>query len=701
MLNQIKSHLHSGKKSIIITIMIFVMISAASADVPSTVNLQGALKDENGEPVNDTKIIQFLIYDNETSGAVVWSEYQNSVEIVDGIFSVELGSDTDFPEDLFDEAELWITFQLGGAEMSPRQQLLSVPYAHVSDFANFTDFAENSNNAVYATWADSASYAASIDGVPLSGLVQQDVSGNVHVSGDMTADGDMTASAFYGDGSNLSGITGIYDEIYVHVAGPDTMYANSTDGTLNLINADATGPALGVEQAGIGIHIQNAVNRGVRIDSTGNDGFLVASVGSPSAIQNNPLYNGLEVAGAEGHGFFVGQADVDGVHINSTTDDGIHIENAGDYGIFMNSTTDDGIYIESTGSYGMKINNASDHGYVLYSAGGHGLWISEAGSQGVRINTAGQDGVRVGEAGNPSTYTESPDDNGFEVAGAEGNGLYVGQADMDGVLIDSAEGDGFHVNSTNGTGLEINSAGSYGVAIGSCSNSGMFIGSTGAQGIYISSVGYHGLYVNSATYDGINVDGDDEGVNAQTTNASHEWGVQTDDDIECRFLTETEGTRTYGKNIGSSPLEEGDIVCLAGGFNENILGEDSYSVVNVSKADKDNSESVFGVVAYKVYIRESIHELEDGKTDIEKGLRYVEGNVNPGDYLSIIVFGQADVNINENSNIKAGKKITVSETDGKAREIQRTDDFWTTGILGKALEDSNGKDKIKVYVNCK
>ncbi|MBC8385868.1 MAG: hypothetical protein H8E57_10175, partial [Candidatus Cloacimonetes bacterium] len=197
MLNQIKSHLHSGKKSIIITIMIFVMISAASADVPSTVNLQGALKDENGEPVNDTKIIQFLIYDNETSGSVVWSEYQNTVEIVDGIFSVELGSDTVFPEDLFQTEELFITFQLGGAEMSPRQQLLSVPYARVSDYANFTEFAENCNYAVLADKADSCNYAASIDGVPLAGLVQQDMSGDIHISGDVTVDGDMTATAFY------------------------------------------------------------------------------------------------------------------------------------------------------------------------------------------------------------------------------------------------------------------------------------------------------------------------------------------------------------------------------------------------------------------------------------------------------------------------------------------------------------------------
>ncbi|HHE37011.1 MAG TPA: hypothetical protein ENL20_00350 [Candidatus Cloacimonetes bacterium] len=669
-------------------------ICSLVADVPATINFQGALKDENGEPVNDTKIIQFIIYDDEFTGSIVWSEYQNSVEIVDGIFSVELGSDTAFPEGLFDASELWITFQLGGDEMSPRQQILSVPYSLISEESIYSDSSLCSYYSVSAIVADSANYAYSLEGAHLGDLVQQDEFGNVNITG------DLTATAFYGDGSNLTGITGIYDETYVHKAGPDTMYANSTDGTFHIINANNYGAGIDIHQAGIGINIQNTEHRGVIIDSTGNDGFYVESVGSPSTTQSNLLSNGFEVAGAEGNGVFVGQADVDGLHIYNTTNDGIHIENAGDYGMYIDSTSDDGIYIESTGSYGMKINNASDHGYVLYNAGGHGLWISNAGSQGVRINNAGQDGVRVGQAGNPSTSTESSDDNGFEVAGAEGNGLYVGQADINGILIESAEEDGFHVNLANGNGLDIDSAGSYGIVIGSCSNSGMFISSTGAQGIYISSVGYNGLYVNSANYDGIDVNGDVNGVDANTTDSSHEWGVYTTDDIQCRYLTET-GSRTYGKNTGSSVLEAGDIVSLSGGIDEVDLGEDDLAIINVTKASKDNSEAVIGVVAYKVKLNEDIRELKDDKTEIEKSLRFDEGNVNNGDYLSIIVFGQAEVKVIKNSNIKAGKKVTVSETDGKVREIQRTDDLWTTGIVGKALEDSNGKDKIKVYVNCK
>ena len=679
------------KKTSLVTIIALMMVGLSFADVPATINFQGALKDENGEPVNDTKIIQFLIYDDETAGSLVWSEYQSSVEIVDGIFSVELGSDTAFPSDLFQDEELYITFQLGGDEMSPRQRILSVPYAVISEQSVYADSAGCSYYAVSAIVADSANYAYSLEGAHLGDLVQQDELGNVNITGDLTAVGDVTATAFYGDGSNLTGITGIYDETYVHAAGPDTISSAAPIGTFHVINTDNYGPGIDIHDAGIGIYIQDTEHRGVKVDSTGNDGFYVESVGSPSTTQSNPLNNGFEVAGAEGNGVFIGQADEDGVHINTTIDDGIHIEYAGDYGILVESTVDDGICVNSTGGYGMYIINSADHGYVLHNAAGHGLWISNASSQGVRINNAGQDGVRVCEAGSPSTYTESSDYNGFEIAGTEGNGLYVGQADDDGIYIYHAGNPTSETSTVISNGIEV--AGTEGYCL--------YVGYSDLSGIRINSTQGHGLYVVSAVMDGINVEGDDDGVEATTNATSGEWGVYTENDIQCRNLTETEGTRTYGKNTDSSFLEEGDIVCLSGGFNENVLGEDSFAVVNVSKANKNNSESVFGVVAYKVNIREDIQEMEDGKIEVEKSFRYTGGKVNPGDYLSIIVFGQADVRVAKNSNIKAGKKITVSETDGKAREIQRTDDLWTTGILGKALEDSNGKDKIKVYVNCK
>jgi len=92
-------------------------------------HFQGALKDNNGIPVNETKYMDFRIYDSETGGTHLWNETHISVEVIDGLFSVELGLQTPFPTGLFDTEPLYITFALPSGEMTPRQKLLAVPYA--------------------------------------------------------------------------------------------------------------------------------------------------------------------------------------------------------------------------------------------------------------------------------------------------------------------------------------------------------------------------------------------------------------------------------------------------------------------------------------------------------------------------------------------------------------------------------------------
>ena len=75
-----------------------------------------------------------------------------------------------------------------------------------------------------------------------------------------------------------------------------------------------------------------------------------------------------------------------------------------------------------------------------------------------------------------------------------------------------------------------------------------------------------------------------------------------------------------------------------------------------------------------------------------------------GDYLSVVVFGQAQVKVNNNEPIKAGDALSLG--NGAARKIKTTvvnglTIAENTGILGKALENSNGKGMVTVFVNCK
>ena len=70
--------------------ILIIMLSIAAilfAQAPQSINFQGALKDANGEPVNDSKYMEFRIYDVLSGGTALWTEQHPTVTIDGGIFS--------------------------------------------------------------------------------------------------------------------------------------------------------------------------------------------------------------------------------------------------------------------------------------------------------------------------------------------------------------------------------------------------------------------------------------------------------------------------------------------------------------------------------------------------------------------------------------------------------------------------------------
>jgi len=94
-------------------------------------NYQGLLLDAASDPVPDGDYdLTFAIYDVPTEGTALWSETQ-TVAVAEGLFNVLLGASTPIsPTDWIDGRDLWLGITVAGdAEMAPRQQLVSVPYA--------------------------------------------------------------------------------------------------------------------------------------------------------------------------------------------------------------------------------------------------------------------------------------------------------------------------------------------------------------------------------------------------------------------------------------------------------------------------------------------------------------------------------------------------------------------------------------------
>lgn len=109
-----------------------VLLSAisVSAEVPTTINYQGLLTDDTGQPVADGDYsVTFTIYDSLIAGNSVWTETR-SVSTVDGLFTVFLGSVNPFSDTVFNGTTRYLGMSIeAGPDLVPRTAIVSVPYA--------------------------------------------------------------------------------------------------------------------------------------------------------------------------------------------------------------------------------------------------------------------------------------------------------------------------------------------------------------------------------------------------------------------------------------------------------------------------------------------------------------------------------------------------------------------------------------------
>ncbi|MEK7174868.1 MAG: hypothetical protein AAB722_00835, partial [Patescibacteria group bacterium] len=108
-------------------------LAATSFAPPRILSFQGKLTDSSDNPITNATNILFSIYNdqNASGAAFLWQESNAVKPDSDGIFSVLLGKNTPIPGTLFSEnPQLFLGITVGsGPELSPRQQLATVPFA--------------------------------------------------------------------------------------------------------------------------------------------------------------------------------------------------------------------------------------------------------------------------------------------------------------------------------------------------------------------------------------------------------------------------------------------------------------------------------------------------------------------------------------------------------------------------------------------
>ena len=123
----------SPKGLLIGFVIIVILITAAIAfsEVPQQIHYQGMFNDNEGTPVNDRLSITFYLYAEAESGAPLWQETRDTVEVTNGHFSVVLGDLNPIPALVFSGEFIYLTLQVAGdEEMRPRRRLVSVGYAY-------------------------------------------------------------------------------------------------------------------------------------------------------------------------------------------------------------------------------------------------------------------------------------------------------------------------------------------------------------------------------------------------------------------------------------------------------------------------------------------------------------------------------------------------------------------------------------------
>jgi hypothetical protein len=114
-----------------------VMAAAGTAlAVPPYLSEQGRLFDDMGVPVDATVSVTFSIYSASTGGSALWTETQ-SIAVDNGYFSAVLGDEsnggTAIPASVFNGSTRYLGVKIGAdPEMTPRQTVVSVPYAIVA-----------------------------------------------------------------------------------------------------------------------------------------------------------------------------------------------------------------------------------------------------------------------------------------------------------------------------------------------------------------------------------------------------------------------------------------------------------------------------------------------------------------------------------------------------------------------------------------
>src|SRR5262245_61483761 len=126
-----KNRLRSGLWRLGLAVLAVAAPAASfAAGVPLTIDQQGRFLKIDGTPETGNLMVTFALYDAATGGTALWSETRTLMLDSAGFYATQLGSATAFPAGTWNGRMLFLGITIQGeGEMTPRQPIVSVPYA--------------------------------------------------------------------------------------------------------------------------------------------------------------------------------------------------------------------------------------------------------------------------------------------------------------------------------------------------------------------------------------------------------------------------------------------------------------------------------------------------------------------------------------------------------------------------------------------
>ncbi|MDH3889583.1 MAG: hypothetical protein OEV49_00740 [candidate division Zixibacteria bacterium] len=408
----------------IAALAILLMTTAVSAAVPTTMNYQGRLTDDTGDPVADGDYsVTFTIYDSFEAGADLWTETR-TVATTNGLFTVLLGEVNPLTNSVFDGGTRYLGIQIGAdPEYSPRIALVAVPYALRSEMSDSAQAALEAQTAISATSAAQAGIADSADAVTDGGIDLADIGQNGASEGQIMkwvgsswtlADDSIGGSTTGWNWSDSSS----YGPDTVAMAGnfiaPLSLNTNTEDPIFSLKNF-GNGPAVDLWMMGLGTS-----KTALRAAVTGGQNYNIAINGAATGDIGGKTGGRFTADGlgtnygsyAEAHDGEVNYAfygrsygDEANYGLSVTAEDGTH-----NYGIYSQANSDgvvtaDNNYGVFSTAQGANVNyalyggvgggepTATNYGlYVAADGAGHNTAISASASGGVSNRAANLNG---------------------------------------------------------------------------------------------------------------------------------------------------------------------------------------------------------------------------------------------------------------------------------------------------------------------